>query len=101
MHAAGWWTIRVVDQNVIVTSGTQHAVDRLGELLVPCFLRVLGLRLTSIHRHRVPAFQPRNCAIFSALSFRKAAEKCNKKLKRPCKYIRRAMHDARDTHEKE
>ena len=35
--------------------GAKHAVHRLGELLVPCLLRVLGFRLASIHRHRVPS----------------------------------------------
>lgn len=51
MIAARRRAIRVVNQNVIVASGANNAVDRLRELLVFGRKRVVGLRFVAIHRH--------------------------------------------------
>jgi hypothetical protein len=52
VFAAGRWTIRFVDKNVVVASGTDHAVNRLGELLVSrVSCGMLAARQRSAHSH--------------------------------------------------
>jgi hypothetical protein len=53
MFAAAWLAIGVVDENVVVTSGADQAVNGLAELLVAHLGGVLaaGLLPADCHRH--------------------------------------------------
>jgi hypothetical protein len=51
VFTAGGWVIRLIDQDVIVTGGADHAVNRFAELLVPCVGGMFLARLLATDRH--------------------------------------------------
>jgi hypothetical protein len=52
MLAAGGRTVSVIDQNVVVASGADHAINRFAELFMARFPCVLAARLLPAHGHR-------------------------------------------------
>jgi hypothetical protein len=51
MFPACWRAIRVIDKNIVVTRGTDNAVNRLAELFVARLGCVLAAGLFSAHCH--------------------------------------------------